>query len=275
MLRNSLLTAQLLRVTAARAAPLPRAQPARLARGYLHIKNMEKERRRAEIQRDFDRPTHVETYDKVYKPSAPIEFNRTGEVLLYSCDPFKHKTIYLKYPYVLFESLSPLMAFQFVANPLHLPWAANYAFLFGAFMLWFPRFWYLNSMQYRIRRVWLMRGGKFLKLERSSLAGDQYTNWIEIRHLRPLTEDFKEFEDDEADFLTAEGQLKHELGAEAEHFRQWGTTMQDVNIFFMKEGTVHQPELFEAVVKGFHVDTSDFTINTLLDERTREPHHNY
>lgn len=269
MLRNPRLTQQLLRLAA------PRAQPTRLVRSFLHIKNMEKEKQRAEIQRDFDKPSHIETYDKVYKPSHTIEFNRTGEVLLYSCDPFKHKEIYLKYPYVLFESMSPLMAFMFAANPLQVAWSTSYLFLFGAFMVWFPRFWYLHSMQFRIRRMWLMRGGRFIKFERSSLAGDQFTNWVEIRHFKPLTEDFKEFEGDDAEFLTDEGQLKYELGAELEHFRQWGVNYQDINVFFMKEGTVHQPELFEAAVKGFHVDTSDFTINTLLDERTREPHHNY
>ena len=30
----------------------------------------------------------------------------------------------------------------------------------------------------------------------------------------------------------------------------------------MKEGTVHNPEIFEMVMKGYNIDTSDFTINT-------------
>lgn len=32
----------------------------------------------------------VEETPRVYKPSYTIEFNREGEVLLYSCDPIKH-----------------------------------------------------------------------------------------------------------------------------------------------------------------------------------------
>lgn len=244
-------------------------------RNYMHIKNMEKEKQRAEIQRDYDKQSNIEEYTKVYKPSHTIEFNRVGEVLLYSCDPFKHREIYMKYPYVLFESLVPLHLFMFAANPFHLSWGMCYYFLFAAIGSFFPRAYYLNSMQYRIRRMWLLRGGRVIKFERSTLAGDQYTNWVEVRHFKPLTEDFKEFEDDEADFLTEEGQLKYELGTELEQFRQWGVNDQDVNVFFLKEGIVHQPELFEAVVKGYHVDTTDFVINTLLAERTREPHHNY
>ena len=34
----------------------------------------------------------VEQTTRIYKPSYTIEFNRVGEVLLYSCDPFQHVT---------------------------------------------------------------------------------------------------------------------------------------------------------------------------------------
>ena len=246
-----------------------------LKRTYLQIKDMAFEQRRAEIQQEFDKGNHIEEYNKVYKPTYTIEFNRVGEVLLYSCDPFKHKEIYFKYPYVFWESLSPLCLFLFFANPLQVAWGTSYLFLFAAQMLWFPRCWYLHSMQYRIRRMWLLRGGRVIKFERSTIAGDQLTNWVEVRHFQPLTQDFLEFDTDEADFLDESGQLKYELGTELEHFKQFSVNDQDVNVFFMKQGIVHHPELFEAVVKGYHVDTRDFVINTLLDERVMEPHHNY
>lgn len=42
----------------------------------------------------------------------------------------------------------------------------------------------------------------------------------------------------------------------------------------MKEGTVHDPELFEACVKGFNIDTSNFAINTAMNFRSREGHYN-
>lgn len=42
----------------------------------------------------------------------------------------------------------------------------------------------------------------------------------------------------------------------------------------MKEGTVHEPEIFEAVTRGYHLDTSDFVINTSDNERALEPHYN-
>ena len=43
----------------------------------------------------------------------------------------------------------------------------------------------------------------------------------------------------------------------------------------MKEGTVHQPEVFEMVMKGYNIDTSDFVINTEHNERAFEPTMNY
>jgi len=42
----------------------------------------------------------------------------------------------------------------------------------------------------------------------------------------------------------------------------------------MKEGIVHQPEIFEQVVKGYNIDTSDFVINTADNIRHREPNAN-
>ena len=42
---------------------------------------------------------------------------------------------------------------------------------------------------------------------------------------------------------------------------------------FVKSGTVHHPELFEASVKGFNIDTTDFVINTADNYRYREPNY--
>jgi len=51
--------------------------------------------------------------------------------------------------------------------------------------------------------------------------------------------------------------------------------IQDEVIYFMKEGTVHQPEVFEMVMKGYNIDTSDFVINTEHNVRFNEPNHNH
>lgn len=44
---------------------------------------------------------------------------------------------------------------------------------------------------------------------------------------------------------------------------------------FMKEGIVHHPEVFEAVTKGYSIDTTDFVINTAHNLRAKEGNHSY
>lgn len=213
--------------------------------------------------------------DRIYKPTYTIEFDRIGEVLLYSCDPLQHVAVYFKYPYVLYESAMPLLLLNWIYNPFGLEWEYNNLNLIALNFLWIPRVWYFRSLQYKIRRLSLLRGGKVAKIETSTLAGDRFTSWVETYQFRPLTSDQKNFDDrDNADFLQTEGQLKYELAVQCDHLQEMGTTSQDIVINFMKEGIVHHPELFEAVLKGYNVDTSDFVINTADNIRSREGHYN-
>ena len=106
------------------ASKAPRAFPT-LARGFKHVQNMHDERMRAEIQQKQDGGLQVATTDRIYKPSETIEFNRTGEVLLYSCEPLKHTEIYFKYPYVFYESLIPASFFMYYMNPFGMSWYFN------------------------------------------------------------------------------------------------------------------------------------------------------
>ena len=243
---------------------------------YQHIKDMEKEAKKAQLQKLYDEADVVETYPNVHKPSYTLELDRCGELLVYSADPLKAKTIYFKYPYVFFESFIPLSLFGFLENPFNFSWQWNYLFLVAMNVLWMPRAWYFYSLQFRIRKMWLLRGGKYVKMERTTLAGDTFIDWAEIRYMQPITEDFRNYDDKEnSEFLTETGQLKYELGIELEHFMHMGTNAQDVNLFFVKEGIVHHPEVFDAIVRGYHIDTTDFVINTGHNERSREPHYNY
>lgn len=56
----------------------------------IHVKNLVEEHQRAQNQYDQDNSDTVENYDRIYKPSYTIEFDRNGECLLYSCEPLNH-----------------------------------------------------------------------------------------------------------------------------------------------------------------------------------------
>ena len=247
-----------------------------ILRQYRQVMDIEEEKHRQELQLKHDDRSTIEVTDRVYKPIHSIEFNRLGEVVLYSCSPFKHKALYNVYPYTLFEACIPACLYMYVMNPLNLSYGLSYSFIFAGFLLAFPRVWHVFSFNRRIERLSLLRGGKVLKFESSTIYGDRQTSWVHTKQMRPLSEDFLNFDDrDEAEFLDEKGDLKYELGVEADQYTFQGLTLSNENVFFLKEGVVHQPELFEAALKGYNIDTSDFTINTANNERAGEPNYNY
>lgn len=63
-----------------------------------HIKNMNEENIRVEAQAVQDQVNLIQKNSRVYKPTYTIEFNREGEVLIYSGNPIKDSTVYFKYP---------------------------------------------------------------------------------------------------------------------------------------------------------------------------------
>lgn len=84
-------------------------------------------------------------------------------------------------------------------------------------------------------KIYLLRGGRVLKVEAQSLGNARYIYWAETQHLRPLTEDKLRFDDrDNADFLTQNGQLKYDLNVEAEELKVWGVNM-NVSLFLILE----------------------------------------
>ena len=80
------------------------------------VQNMLEENLKYDAQKFNDEVAVLQKTDRIYKPTYSIEFNREGEVLVYSCDPFKHSTIYFKYPYVFYEATIPLSIWAFIYN---------------------------------------------------------------------------------------------------------------------------------------------------------------
>lgn len=236
----------------------------------MHTENLKKEN-----QDLFDANDPFVKTDRVYKPTHTVEFNRVGEVLLFSSSPMKHMTLYFKYPYILYESLIPAAFFMWFVNPFALAWTWNYLNLVLIGTAWWPRVWWWRSVRYRPRRMWLLRGGRYVKIESTSMAGDRFTVWAESREFNVLTKDGMHFEEpDQAEFLNEGGQLKYETTIQASNYKEQGVNSNDVLVHFMEEGVVHEPELFEAVLKGYNVDTTDYVINTGHNLRSRDGIHN-
>jgi len=140
---------------------------------------------------------------------------------------------------------------------------------------WMPHFLYIRSLSKKIRKIYLMRGGKYCRIEIMDWMGDINQSWVTIADFKLLTQDNMRFADEDFEFLTKEGQLKFELGLQLDFFQYYGYTENHGVIHFIKEGTVHEPELFEQVVRGYNIDTTDFEINTEDNIRFLEPTKNY
>lgn len=84
---------------------------------------------------------------------------------MYSCDPFKHSTIYFKYPYVFYEATIPLSIWAFIYNPFEMTKNEVNMLLVLPNIAWIPRMWYWRSLQYKICKLYLLRGGKVAKIE--------------------------------------------------------------------------------------------------------------
>ena len=221
---------------------------------------------------------YLEKTDKVYKPSKTIEFDRGGELLLFSCDNVKNSTIYLKYPYIMYDMTIPMAWYIFFVNPLMWKWQTTCAILYGTHAFsWLPHVFYWKNIERKIHRLYLLRGGKYVRIWTMNPLGDRFYSWANINEFHLLTEDYQNYQEpaDDGDFMTKEGQLKYEVQVELENYVEHGTPVHDEIIYLMKEGTVHEPEILEQVVKGYNIDTSDFTINTEHNTRHMEPTHNY
>ena len=107
--------------------------------------------------------------------------------------------------------------------------------------------------------------------------GDRFYSWANNNEMRLITEDYEDFADpvEEENFLRKDGQLKYEVQVQLDNYVDHAITVQDEVISFMKEGTVHQPEVFDMVLKGYNIDTSDFEINTEHNMRFNEPNKNF
>ena len=185
---------------------------------------------------------YLERTDRVYKPSQTIEFNREGELLLYSCDNIKHSTIYFKYPYIMYDCLMPLSWYVFFVNPFFWSWQITLPFLYAANSLaWMPHVMYWKSLDKKIHRLLLLRGGKYVRIWTQNPMGDRFYSWANNCEFHLLTEDYEDFADpvDDEDFLKKNGQLKYELQVQLDNYVDHSITQQDQVINFMKEGTVH------------------------------------
>lgn len=183
-------------------------------RGFRQAKNLHEIVYTAQAELTQRTAKYLERTDKVYKPSQTLEFNRDGELLLYSCDNIKNSVVYLKYPYVMYDSFIPLVWYIFFCNPFSWTWHVTLTMFYLANgFAWLPHVLYWKHLERKIHKIFLLRGGKYVRLYTQNPMGDRFYSWAHICEMNLLTEDYEDFADpvEEENFLNKTGQLKYEV----------------------------------------------------------------
>lgn len=178
----------------------------------------------------------------------------------------------------MFDAFIPLSWYVFFINPFAWKWQVTTTILYFAHMYaWLPHTLYWKHLDKKIHKIFLLRGGKYVRFLTQNPMGDRFYSWATISEFHLLTRDYKEFaiNTDDEEFLGKAGQLKYEVQVQVDNYVDHSITVQDETLYFMKEGQVKQPEIFEMVLKGYNIDTTDFVINTEDNLRFNEPNHNH
>ena len=124
-------------------------------------------------------------------------------------------TFCVLFSFILDESAIPFSILNYALNPFDMVWYWTSFMLYFSPALVIPRIWYFADFKWHPRKLFLLRGGRVLKVEAQSVGNERLTYWLETRVITPMTEDKMRFDDrEEADFLTEEGQLKYDLTVE-------------------------------------------------------------
>ena len=114
-------------------------------------------------------------------------------------------------------------------------------------LAWMPHVLYWKHLERKIHKLFLLRGGKYVRLYTQNPLGDRFYSWAHICEFNLLTQDYQDFANpvDNEDFLNKQGQMKYEVQVQLDNYVDHAVVVHDEIIYFMKEGTVHQPEVFE------------------------------
>ena len=108
----------------------------------------------------------------------------------------------------MYDMLMPLSWYIFFINPLMWKWQFTCLILYMTNMFaWMPHVLYWKSLERKIHKIYLLRGGKYVRIWTQNALGDTFFSWANICEFNLLTEDYEDFEDpvDDAQFLSKEG----------------------------------------------------------------------
>ena len=202
---------------------------------------------------------HYDRPDEVYKPAAPIEFDSRGETLIYSADPMKNVSVFFPLPWSMGTLALPGMAYLWLNGALG-PY--SWVLPLAGYLATLPHAWYLYNLRFHVDKIWYVRGGwwKFQNSGVHQVTTYAYTEPANV-HLMSVKRNLEHHRGKFAVFLGDEGQLSRNLVLQTEVWTEFYDTRTNQNLTVHKSGTVHNPELFQALAQGYKIDESNFVTN--------------
>jgi len=90
--------------------------------------------------------------------------------------------------------LIPLSWYIFFINPWMWPWQTTVSiFYFCNSLAWMPLALYWKHLDKKIHRMYLLRGGKYVKIWTMNPMGDRFYSWANICEFNLITENGEDF----------------------------------------------------------------------------------
>ena len=130
----------------------------------------------------------------------------------------------------MYDMALPLSIYMFYFNPFSFPWQVTLtAFYLSACFSWLPHALYMKDIDKKIHKLFLLRGGKYIRIWTQNPMGDRYYSWANNCEIHLLTESYKDFADpvEDENFLKTNGQLKYEVQVQLDNYHDHHNLVQD------------------------------------------------
>jgi hypothetical protein len=181
-----------------------------------------------------------------YKPLQQLIFNTKFETLVYSADNLPKFKVFFPLPWSLGTWSSPVVVWQMLVGVI----PVNFFSLAALYVAFLPHLYYLNNLRYTIDKIWYIRGGHW-KLELTGVSG--FTTFVTCgpESLEILNNPN----------LNSSESLSNDVKFNSKKWTDFFYTYSNRRLTLPGNGKVVNPELFEAMMKKFKIDDSNFVID--------------
>lgn len=191
---------------------------------------------------------------ETYQPKDQIRFDSQGSTLVYSVDYMKKVSVFFPIPWSLGTWSAPGLGWMWYNDMLGVYNPLLAALGYAAMM---PHCWYLWNLKNNINKIWLLRDGMW-KVETAGVHQITANYYIKPALITLLSKGRNNAENPkQAELLSDDGKLYSHVRVNAANWIEFHEERDNQKLFISKHGVVHNPELLQAMLQGYKIDTSN------------------